>query len=74
MDGPPAATGVRLKPDPPEVGMAEMADIIDVLHTVSACGLGPAAGTLAKHLLTYFQDEVNAHQKGRCPAGECDNG
>ncbi len=50
-----------------------MSDIIDVLHTGSACGLGPAAGTLAKHLLTYFPDEVEAHEKGRCPAGECDN-
>ena len=61
---------VTLKPDPQ---MGEMSDIIDVLHTGSACGLGPAAGTLAKHLLTYFPDEVEAHEKGRCPAGECDN-
>jgi NADH:ubiquinone oxidoreductase subunit F (NADH-binding) len=61
---------VGLKPDP---RMGEVSDIVDVLHTGSACGLGPAAGTLAKHLLTYFSDEVEAHQKGHCPAGECDN-
>jgi NADH:ubiquinone oxidoreductase subunit F (NADH-binding) len=56
-----------------EADAGEMTDIIDVLHTGSACGLGPAAGTLAKHLLTYFPDEVEAHRKGHCPAGECDN-
>jgi NADH:ubiquinone oxidoreductase subunit F (NADH-binding) len=55
-------------------GGREMGDIIDVLHTGSACGLGPAAGTLAKHLLTYFPDEVEAHDKGLCPTRECDDG
>ncbi|HSP55495.1 MAG TPA: NADH-ubiquinone oxidoreductase-F iron-sulfur binding region domain-containing protein, partial [Dehalococcoidia bacterium] len=61
---------VRLKPDPRQ---EEMPDIIDVLHTGSACGLGPAAGTLAKHLLAQFPQEVEAHSGGHCPAGECDN-
>jgi NADH-quinone oxidoreductase subunit F len=54
-------------------GITEMPDIIDVLRTGSACGLGPAAGTLAKHLLTYFAEEVEAHTRGHCPAGECNN-
>ena len=54
--------------------VAEMSDIIDVLHTGSACGLGPAAGTLAKHLLTHFPEEVEAHTQGHCPAAECANG
>jgi len=54
-------------------GTSEMTDIIDVLHTGSACGLGPAAGTLARHLLDHFAREVSAHERGHCPAGECDN-
>jgi NADH-quinone oxidoreductase subunit F len=54
-------------------GVTEMQDIIDVVHTGSACGLGPAAGTLAKHLLTYFPAEIEAHQQGHCHSGECDN-
>jgi NADH-quinone oxidoreductase subunit F len=70
---PPASTPVRLKPDPREAGIAEMRDIIDVLHIGSACGLGPAAGILAKHLLEHFPDEVEAHRQGHCPDGECDN-
>jgi len=57
----------------PANGVAEMPDIIDVLHTGSACGLGPAAGTLAKHLLAFFHDEVEEHAMGHCPAEECDN-
>jgi NADH-quinone oxidoreductase subunit F len=65
--------GAGLKPAPTRDGVLEMQDIIDVLHTGSACGLGPAAATLAKHLLTYFPDEIEAHQKGHCPSGECDN-
>jgi NADH:ubiquinone oxidoreductase subunit F (NADH-binding) len=54
-------------------GVAEMSDIIDVLHTGSACGLGPAAGTLARHLLAHFPEEIQAHTERHCPAGECDN-
>jgi NADH-quinone oxidoreductase subunit F len=65
--------GAGLKPAPTRDGVLEMQDIIDVLHTGSACGLGPAAGTLAKHLLTYFPAEIEAHQQGHCPSGECDN-
>jgi len=53
---------------------AELGDLIEVLTTGSACGLGPAAALLAKHLLAYFGDEVEAHRRGRCPAGECGMG
>jgi NADH:ubiquinone oxidoreductase subunit F (NADH-binding) len=65
--------GAGLKPAPTRDGVQEMPDIIDVLHTGSACGLGPAAATLAKHLLTYFPAEIETHQQGHCPSGECDN-
>jgi len=61
--GPSAAAGGFTA----EGGLAEMAGIIEVLQTGSACGLGPAAGTLARHLLEYFPDEVNAHKEGHCP-------
>jgi NADH:ubiquinone oxidoreductase subunit F (NADH-binding) len=51
----------------------EMRDVIDLLQTGSACGLGPAAGLLARHLTAGFGDEVGAHYKEECPAGECAN-
>jgi NADH-quinone oxidoreductase subunit F len=60
----PGGSGFNLTPGD---GAAEMPDIIDVLHTGSACGLGPAAGTLARHLLDYFPEEVQAHKEGGCP-------
>jgi NADH:ubiquinone oxidoreductase subunit F (NADH-binding) len=49
----------------------EMREIVDMLLTGSACGLGPAAGIMARHLLEHFGDEVEAHHRGECPAGEC---
>ena len=52
---------------------AETRDVIGLLRTGSACGLGPAAGMLVSHLTTNFADEVEAHRDGRCPAGECTN-
>lgn len=54
------------------LGNSEVRDVMEVLATGSACGLGPAAGLVAEHLLAYFEDEVRAHENGRCPAGECE--
>lgn len=51
---------------------AEVDEIVDVMLTGSACGLGPAAATIVRHLITYFPDEVDAHRRGHCPAGECE--
>jgi NADH-quinone oxidoreductase subunit F len=60
-----AATAFR------ETDEAETRDVIDLLQTGSACGLGLAAGTLIRHLITNFGDDVEAHRQNRCPAGEC---
>ncbi len=52
----------------------EVDDIIDVLTSGSACGLGPAAALIVRHLVEHFGEELSAHQGGRCPAGECAKG
>ncbi len=57
---------------PGALDIAEVNEIVDLLLTGSACGLGPAAGTVARHLVTGFADEVEAHRQGRCPTGECE--
>jgi NADH-quinone oxidoreductase subunit F len=49
----------------------EIHDAIGVLAFGSACGLGPSAALVARHLATHFSDEMEAHGRGRCPAGEC---
>lgn len=54
-----------------ETDEAETRDLVDLLQTGSACGLGSAAGTLIRHLIINFGDEVEAHRQNRCPAGEC---
>ncbi len=61
-----AATGFK------SVDAAEMADIVDLLTVGSACGLGPAAGLIVRHLLANFGGELRAHADGRCPTGECE--
>ena len=55
-----------------EVDAAELRELMDVVVTGAACGLGPAAALVTRHLLTHFEDELRAHVRDRrCPAGEC---
>jgi NADH:ubiquinone oxidoreductase subunit F (NADH-binding) len=50
----------------------ELWELMGVVVTGAACGLGPAAALVTRHLLTHFEDEFRAHTEGRrCPAGEC---
>jgi NADH-quinone oxidoreductase subunit F len=53
------------------IDSGEMREIIGVLRTGVACGLGAAAGLMAGNLLDRFGQEVEAHRQGNCPAGEC---
>ncbi len=53
----------------------EFEDLIGVLKTGSACGLGPSAALMARHLATRFGDDLRAHAvSGNCPAGACTEG
>lgn len=55
--------------------IGEMDEIRELLMVGSACGLGPAAALVVKHLLTHFGAEVEVHeQSSRCPSGECMRG
>jgi NADH:ubiquinone oxidoreductase subunit F (NADH-binding) len=55
-----------------EVDGGELRELMGVVVTGAACGLGPAAALVTRHLLTHFEDEFRAHTEGRrCPAGEC---
>ncbi len=49
----------------------DVEDLIDTLTTGSACGLGPAAALIARHLLRHFADELEAHGRAICLASEC---
>ena len=58
-----------------EVEDAELRELIEVVATGAACGLGPAAALVTRHLLTHFEDELRAHVRDRrCPSGECGRG
>jgi NADH:ubiquinone oxidoreductase subunit F (NADH-binding) len=55
-----------------EVDAGELRELTDVVVTGAACGLGPAAALVTRHLLAHFEDELEAHVRGRqCLAGEC---
>jgi NADH-quinone oxidoreductase subunit F len=49
-------------------GQGEVPEIIRALDRGSACGLGVAAGLIARDLLETFGDEVEAHARGGCSA------
>jgi NADH:ubiquinone oxidoreductase subunit F (NADH-binding) len=54
------------------VDIVELRELMDVVVTGAACGLGPAAALVTRHLLAHFEDEFRAHAEDRrCPAGEC---
>jgi NADH:ubiquinone oxidoreductase subunit F (NADH-binding) len=54
------------------VDIGELRELMDVVVTGAACGLGPAAALVTRHLLAHFEDEFRAHTEDRrCPAGEC---
>jgi NADH:ubiquinone oxidoreductase subunit F (NADH-binding) len=54
------------------VDIGELRELMDVVVTGAACGLGPAAALVSRHLLAHFEDEFRAHAEDRrCPAGEC---
>ncbi len=50
---------------------SELADLIAVVTTGSACGLGPSAALIAHHVITHFTEEWQSHLRGRCLSGEC---
>ena len=57
------------------VDAVELRELIEVVATGAACGLGPAAALVTRHLLTHFEEELQAHVRdGRCPSGECGRG
>jgi len=57
------------------VDAGELRELIEIVATGAACGLGPAAALVTRHLLTHFEDELQAHVRdGRCPSGECGRG
>jgi NADH:ubiquinone oxidoreductase subunit F (NADH-binding) len=50
----------------------DLLEISQIVGAGAACGLGPAAGLVTRHLLTHFSEEWRAHSReGRCPTGEC---
>ncbi|MEE8410262.1 MAG: NADH-ubiquinone oxidoreductase-F iron-sulfur binding region domain-containing protein [Myxococcota bacterium] len=53
------------------VSDADLRDIVEVLGTGSACGLGSAAGLIVDNLLDDFADELAEHVAGRCPSNVC---
>lgn len=53
------------------VDRGELDDVVAVLTSGSACGLGPSAALAVRHLMMHFQGDVEAHTRGRCPRGEC---
>jgi NADH:ubiquinone oxidoreductase subunit F (NADH-binding) len=58
-----------------EVDAGELRELIGVVTTGAACGLGPAAALVTGHLLTHFEEELRAHVRDRrCPSGECGRG
>jgi NADH-quinone oxidoreductase subunit F len=58
-----------------EVDAGELRELIEVVTTGAACGLGPAAALVTRHLLTHFEEELRAHVRDRrCPSGECVKG
>jgi NADH:ubiquinone oxidoreductase subunit F (NADH-binding) len=55
-----------------EVDVAELRELMDLVVTGAACGLGPAAALVTRHLLAHFEEEFQAHVRDRrCPSGEC---
>jgi NADH:ubiquinone oxidoreductase subunit F (NADH-binding) len=61
--------GVRFQP----VEEGDLREISQIIGSGAACGLGPAAGLVTRHLLDHFSDEFRAHtREGRCPTGECE--
>lgn len=58
---------VRLERFP--AGEAEA--LVEILRLGSACGLGPSAALVARHLSDHFGAALAAHLEGRCPAGVC---
>ena len=59
---------VRFQP----VDEGDLREISAIIGSGAACGLGPAAGLVTRHLLTHFNDEFRAHTQGRCLTGECE--
>lgn len=60
-------------------GKGEMADLDKLEHLAkqtqkgSICGLGRTAPNPVLSTLKYFRDEYEAHIKGTCPTGKCQN-
>jgi NADH-quinone oxidoreductase subunit F len=55
-----------------EVDVAELRELMDLVVTGAACGLGPAAALVTRHLLAHFEEELQAHVGDRrCLTGEC---
>jgi NADH:ubiquinone oxidoreductase subunit F (NADH-binding) len=60
---------VRFQP----VEEGDLREISQIIGEGAACGLGPSAGLVTRHLLNHFNEEFRAHtREGRCQAGECE--
>jgi NADH:ubiquinone oxidoreductase subunit F (NADH-binding) len=54
-----------------EARAAELPEIAAVTLAGSACGLGVAAGSVARDLVSRFPEAVREHAGGTCRAREC---
>lgn len=51
--------------------LEETGALVEVLRMGSACGLGPSAALVMRHLSGHFGEALAAHLGGTCPAGVC---
>ncbi len=49
---------------------SEITELLGLVSTGSACGLGPGAALMVSHLVRYFPAEIEGHRNGECSRGE----
>lgn len=54
-----------------EFDRAKIEELVAVMATTSLCEFGVAAARPARTALEAFEDEIEAHADGHCPAGRC---